>query len=116
MKVIMAIGFFMFSFFYMIFVLGGIVSTLGENETALQRIIFTSILFIVATLLLGSGVGVLLKAKWSRISGMVAAVMGAIWCCVYTIIYKTPIDLFLIIQVTTLLCFAYFLTRSKVKI
>lgn len=115
MKVVIAIGLLLFSLFYMIFVLGGAVSTLGKNETALQRIISTGTLFIVATLLLASGVGVLRNAKWSRISGMVAAFMGAIWCCVYTMIYKTPIDSFLIIQLVALLCLAYFLACLKIK-
>ena len=111
---VIAVVFLLYTCFLLVIVLGGAVSTLGPNETALQRIIGTSTLFIITMFFAVSGIGLLFNKKRAYISGIVAAIMGVVWFGVNGVIYKT-INSFSVTIIISLLALACYLLCSKVK-
>ncbi|MBP7056465.1 MAG: hypothetical protein KBB52_06410 [Candidatus Omnitrophica bacterium] len=115
MKALVVIISLMLSIFLLVTSLGGAMSTLGKNETALQRISSTLTIFIIALLFSVSGIGFLFGAKWARVGSILASIMGAIWYGVNAKIYELPLDSFLITVITVLALFAFILLHPKVK-
>ena len=107
-------GFLLFSVFFLILVLGGIVSKLSLGETVAQRMIETSVFFVTALLFAVSGFGAFIYKRWARLGGVIAVLMGIACFVLYGIVYRS-MNSFLITFIIIWIGFALFLFHPKVK-